>query len=234
MVTGARGGIGRACVQKLSNLGHHVTALDLPELDVTQTDAHASDSIVTHVTEAEAAWGPVSGLIHCAGLLIEDSAITPNFTTMARLFDVNTIGVANVCSTVAQHMISNGTGSIVAISSNAASTPRVGIGCYGASKAAATSWLRSLALECAPHNVRCNIVSPGSTNTAMLQHLWGDQDLSQQAITGDCQQFRLGIPLGRIAEPEDIADVCIFLLSDAAKHVTMHDLRVDGGATLDS
>ena len=104
---------------------------------------------------------------------------------------------------------------------------------YGASKAAATAYLRSLGLELAPHGIRCNVVSPGSTDTPMLRGMWSGDDESPAVIAGDAASFRLGIPLGRIARPEDIAQTVLFLCSDAARHVTLHDLRVDGGATLD-
>src|SRR5690606_18000740 len=114
---------------------------------------------------------------------------------------------------------------------------RVGMAAYGAAKAAATAFTRSLALQVAPLGVRVNVVSPGSTDTAMLRGMFGGTPLDDVAETalldGDPAVYRLGIPLRRIAAPDDIASAVHFLASDGARHITMHDLRVDGGATLD-
>ena len=83
--------------------------------------------------------------------------------------------------------------------------------------------------------MRVNVVSPGSTNTPMLRGMWpAGEDRSADVIAGTPDQYRLGIPLQRLAQPEDIAGACLYLASDSARHIVMHDLRVDGGATLDS
>jgi 2,3-dihydro-2,3-dihydroxybenzoate dehydrogenase len=95
--------------------------------------------------------------------------------------------------------------------------------------------VRVAGLELAPYGIRANIVAPGSTDTAMQRSLWEDPDDdngARSAIEGDPAQFKVGIPLGRIAEPSDIADAIEFLLSDRARHITMQALYVDGGATL--
>jgi 2,3-dihydro-2,3-dihydroxybenzoate dehydrogenase len=91
---------------------------------------------------------------------------------------------------------------------------------------------KSFALELAGKGIRCNLVSPGSTRTEMLIQTWSDRYGESETIQGDISKFRLGIPLNKIAEPVDIAKSVSFLLSDDANHITMHDLRVDGGATL--
>jgi 2,3-dihydro-2,3-dihydroxybenzoate dehydrogenase len=80
--------------------------------------------------------------------------------------------------------------------------------------------------------VRCNIVSPGSTDTPMQRALWSSTSGAQQVIAGNLERFRLGIPLGRIASPEDVASAVMYLLSDQARQITLQDLCVDGGATL--
>ena len=80
--------------------------------------------------------------------------------------------------------------------------------------------------------VRCNIVAPGSTDTAMQRALWTDDAAPQRVVDGDPATFRTGIPLGRIAAPRDIAEAVLFLASDRARHITMQELYVDGGATL--
>lgn len=80
--------------------------------------------------------------------------------------------------------------------------------------------------------IRCNIVAPGSTLTPMQTGMWADASGAARVIAGDPASFRTGIPLGKLATPDDIAAATMFLLSDQAGHVTMADLYVDGGATL--
>ena len=93
---------------------------------------------------------------------------------------------------------------------------------------------KCLGLELAPYNIRCNTVSPGSTDTPMQRSMWSDETGAQAVIDGSLETYRLGIPLRRLAKPEDIAEAVLFLASDKARHITMHDLRVDGGASLDA
>nr|WP_082393280.1 SDR family oxidoreductase [Nocardia arizonensis] len=80
--------------------------------------------------------------------------------------------------------------------------------------------------------IRCNTVAPGSTDTEMLRSMWTDDTGPSRTVRGDPDAFRLGIPLGKLACPEDVADAVVFLLSDRAEHITLHDLTVDGGAAL--
>jgi 2,3-dihydro-2,3-dihydroxybenzoate dehydrogenase len=105
---------------------------------------------------------------------------------------------------------------------------------YAASKAATHQFTRCLGLELAAYGIRCNIVSPGSTDTPMQRQLWTSPDAVNSILHGSPADFRLGIPLQRIATPQDIATSVCFLASDEARHITLHDLRVDGGATLDA
>lgn len=81
--------------------------------------------------------------------------------------------------------------------------------------------------------MRCNVVEPGSTDTPMQRDLWPDPAVGQRlAIAGDPASYRVGIPLGRIADPDDVAAVVTFLLSSDARHVTLQQIVVDGGASL--
>jgi 2,3-dihydro-2,3-dihydroxybenzoate dehydrogenase len=123
-------------------------------------------------------------------------------------------------------------GAIVAIASTAARTPRVKQGAYCASKAAVAQMLCVLGLELAPHNIRVNCVSPGVTDTGMVQRLMSTMTNTDVITRGDLDSFRVGVPLGRVARSEEIADVVAFLLSDRASYLTMQDVVVDGGGAL--
>ncbi|RLM09855.1 2,3-dihydro-2,3-dihydroxybenzoate dehydrogenase [Gibbsiella quercinecans] len=123
-------------------------------------------------------------------------------------------------------------GAIVSIASNAAHVPRVGMAAYCASKAALRSLCQTVGLEMAPYGVRSNIVSPGSTNTPMQRGMWQDESGEQKTINGFPEQFKLGIPLGKIAQPREVTEAILFLASDLASHITMQDIVIDGGATL--
>ncbi|MFE7717855.1 SDR family oxidoreductase [Nocardia rhizosphaerihabitans] len=181
--------------------------------------------------------GRVEVLVHAAGVMVGGTALELGVDDWARCLTVNATGTMLVTQRAATDMAAAGSGSIVVVSSNAAAAPRVGMAAYGAAKAAATAFTRSLALQVAPMGVRVNLVSPGSTDTAMLRDMFGGTPLDDAAETalldGDPATYRLGIPLRRIAAPADIASAVHFLASDGARHITMHDLRVDGGATLD-
>ena len=126
-----------------------------------------------------------------------------------------------------------GRGSIITVASNAGRLPRHGMAAYGASKAAAALFTQSLGLELARDGIRCNVVSPGTTRTPMVSGMMQQNGISESGLVqGDVDRFKAGIPLGRLAEPMDIAEVITFLASDAARHVTMADVVVDGGATM--
>ena len=129
-------------------------------------------------------------------------------------------------------MRDRGRGAIVAIGSNAANTPRLNMTGYCASKAALTALIKGLGLELAAYGIRCNLVAPGSTDTQMQRQLWHDDSGEALAVQGNLDSYRLGIPLRRIASPDDIAGVVLFLLSEQSCHITMESVLVDGGATL--
>ncbi|MGY0503516.1 SDR family oxidoreductase [Nocardia sp. FBN12] len=201
------------------------------EVDVSDAGSvrAAFDRLVTE-------YGPPDVVVHAAGLMVGGSALELDPQDWARCLTVNATGTMLVTQRAAAEMVSAGRGAIVVVSSNAAATPRVGMAAYGAAKAAATAFTRSLALQVAPLGVRVNLVSPGSTDTPMLRDMFGgtvDDAAENALLDGDPSVYRLGIPLRRIATPADIAGSVHFLASEDARHITMHDLRVDGGATLD-
>jgi 2,3-dihydro-2,3-dihydroxybenzoate dehydrogenase len=195
-------------------------------------DVSSSAAVEAAVDRAEQEFGPLDFLVNAAGVLRLNQALELTDEQWRQTFAVNAEGVFYVSRAVGRRMAARGRGAIVTVASNAARVPRVQMAAYGASKAAAASFTKTLALELAGRGVRCNVVEPGSTDTPMLRSMWHDEQGPQRTLAGNPQEFRLGIPLGKLAQPSDIADAVIFLLSDMAGHITMHELCVDGGAAL--
>jgi 2,3-dihydro-2,3-dihydroxybenzoate dehydrogenase len=244
LVTGAARGIGAAVARAFAAAGAPVALLDrdgavgstAAELGGLALVADVVDpaAVEAAVDRAERELGPIGALANVAGVLRTGPVLEAGDTDLADCLAVNVTGLWNTGRAVGRRMLARRGGSIVTVASNAAGVPRAGMAAYAASKAAAVSLTRGLGLELAPH-VRCNVVCPGSTDTAMQRSLWADPTDDRGAlpvIEGDLRAHRLGIPLGRIAGSADVANAIVFLLSDRAGHITMHALTVDGGATL--
>lgn len=248
LVTGAAGGIGAAVARALAGAGATIAAADCDQdplqplvcelrghglragaYRVDVTDSGQAHSLVSAVTRE---LGPVEILVNVAGILRHGMIAELTSKDWDAMFAVNVTGVFNVCRAVMHPMIARGSGVIVTVASNSAAVPRMRMGAYAASKAASVMFTKCLGLELAGHGVRCNVVSPGSTDTAMLQAMWDSPDDRRATLEGSLASYRVGIPLRRIARPADIADAVVFLASDRARQITMHDLYVDGGAAL--
>lgn len=248
LVTGASQGIGKEVALSLAERGVFVAAADQNqkgllelEAELEQKDLQGSgfaadvgDSAAVDqlIADVEREIGPIDMLVNVAGVLRTGLIHSLSDEDWEKTFSVNSTGVFNVSRAVARRMVPRRTGAIVTVGSNAAAVPRMQMAAYAASKAAALMFTKCLGLELAEYNIRCNIVSPGSTDTPMQRSLWQDEEAAQVVIEGSLETFKTGIPLGKLASPADIADAVVFLLSDGARHITMHDLRVDGGATL--
>ncbi len=249
VVTGAARGIGAAITKKLLQQGYQVIGIDRQEnpeqWEITQkiesseisrwhgfqqdiTDQEKTVKLITDILNKHS----VTGLVNAAGVLIMRSMLEAKTEDWQTLFAVNVMAPIAISQQLAKHFCEKKQGSIVTISSNSSRMPRIQLGMYATSKAALSHYCRNLALEIAPHQVRLNIVSPGSTLTQMQQQLWTDNSPPPAVIDGDLSQYRTGIPLRKLAQPEDIANTVSFLLSDQAAQITMQEIVVDGGATL--
>ncbi len=248
VVTGAAGGIGAAVVRALGERGAVVAAVDREARGLRETvakqvaDGLAVTAFPADVTSAagvedlldavEDRLGPIDFLVNAAGVLRLGEARTFSDEEWDTTFAVNATGVFRVSRAAVNRMVPRGSGAIVTVASNAAGTARMQMSAYAASKAAATAFTKCLGLEVARYGIRCNLVAPGSTDTPMLTGMWRDESGRQATIDGCLDTYKAGIPLRKLARPSDIADAVVFLLSDQAAHITMHDLTVDGGATL--
>ncbi|MCC3761598.1 2,3-dihydro-2,3-dihydroxybenzoate dehydrogenase [Glycomyces sp. TRM65418] len=250
LVTGAAQGIGGAVARLLARRGAAVAACDsnadalaahVAELTahggkvtgfpMDVADTGAVDSVVETV---ERELGPIEILVNVAGVLRTGPVTELDDQDWDLVFSVNTRGVFGVSRAVARLMRPRGTGVIVTVASNAAGVPRMNMSAYAASKAASVMFTKCLGLELAGSGIRCNVVSPGSTDTAMQRAMWRDGDAAgrQAVLDGSMETYRVGIPLRRMAQPEQVAEAVLFLASDRASQITMHDLYVDGGASL--
>ncbi|MDM2843949.1 2,3-dihydro-2,3-dihydroxybenzoate dehydrogenase EntA [Citrobacter sp. Cpo090] len=237
-VTGAGKGIGYTTALAFANAGAEVTGFDreFPQdnypfatevLDVANVGQVAE--VCQRVLKA---CERLDILVNAAGILRMGATDALSTEEWQQTFAVNVGGAFNLFQqTMAQFRRQQG-GAIVTVASDAAHTPRLGMSAYGASKAALKSLALTVGLELAGSGVRCNVVSPGSTDTDMQRTLWVSDDAEQQRIRGFGEQFKLGIPLGKIARPQEISNTILFLASDLASHITLQDIVVDGGSTL--
>lgn len=248
VVTGAAGGIGAAVARTLAQRANRVAVLDSDgagaravAAELQQAGHHAigqpldvrdSAAVTEAVGAAENELGPITVLANVAGVLQNGPTLQLSDEQWRDTFAVNTDGVFHVSRAVASRMRPRGEGRIVTVASNAAGVPRHGMAAYAASKAASAQFTHCLGLELAPFGIRCNVVCPGSTDTSMLRSMWTSDHGRQSTLDGVPEEYRVGIPLRRIATPQDVAEAVAFLASDAALHVTMQSLYVDGGAAL--
>lgn len=218
VVTGGGRGIGEAIVQRLRSDGLEVVALDLQSgYDVIQCD----------VTDPDAVWraaediGPVDVLVNNAGAWRFGALEDVTAEDFAVAIDVNLKGPFHCIQAFGAQMLDRGAGCIVNIVSIAAKHANPAVGSYGPSKAALVSLTEQVALEWGPRGIRCNAVGPGLVPTPGTGAVYDDPDV---------RTIRSGaIPLRRLAEPADIANVVAFLVSDDASYVNGQVIYVDGG-----
>jgi len=245
LVTGAQRGIGFACAEALLGAGAAVACVDLPDGELESAVARLGPAASAHpadlarldgleqlVTEIEERHGRLDILIHAAGVLIPAPFLELTPDQWDRTLAVNSRGTVFLAQACARRFVANGVaGRIVLFASIVGrSVVRLNNTAYSASKAAIIQAARCMALELAPHSITVNTISPGSTATEMLVNVQARGDV-ESIIHGNAEEWRLGIPLGRLAEPSDQAALALFLAGDGARHITGQDLSVDGGQT---
>jgi len=244
IVTGGARGIGRAIVHRLAEAGADVvigdfrrdeaeaTASEIQKTTGRQVRAVRAD--VTDLKQVEAlrdaalqAFGKIDILVNNAGW----DRLMPFLKTTPELWEkiiaVNYKGVIHTCYAVLPHMAERKQGSIVNISSDSARVGSLGEAIYSGAKAAVVAFSKTLAREHARDNIRVNVICPGLADTPLLSEI--QQDSFGQKVLGSIVNF---VPLKRLAQPDDIAPLVVFLASDAAGYITGQVTSVNGGLTM--
>ena len=233
LISGGARGQGAAEARLFAEEGANVVLTDVLDEDGERTaDAIGADYLHHDVT-SEAEWaaavahavalhGGIDVLVNNAGIYIETSLLGGDLEEYRRVIEVNQIGVFLGMREVAPVMIERGGGSIVNISSVAGMRAGGGSFAYSASKWAVRGMTKSAAIQLGPHGIRVNSIHPGVIDTPML-------DETRMATPGSMEELLERIPLGRIAQPEEVAKLALFLASDDSAYSTGSEFIIDGG-----
>lgn len=245
LVTGAASGIGRATCMRVAREARErgrqakvaavdvapSTALDAVVDELRKLDAEAlplhgdmgtADAPARVVAEAVARFGGLDGVVSNAGINRPGSLVDYTVEDWDRVFAVN-VRATWLLAQAAHPALRAARGALVAVGSMSGSNAHANLGAYGPSKAAVIMLVKVLAQELGRDGIRVNTVSPGMVRTGMTARVYEDARVA-------AERGAL-VPLGRVATPEDIADVIAFLLGPDARYVNGHDLVVDGGVT---
>jgi len=244
LITGASRGIGRAIALELAREGAKVA------INYQNSDAKAqeiADEInkqggacilakanLADPKEARGMVKRVAEQLRHLDILVNNAGwdrLMPFLKTTPELWEkiiaVNYKGVIHTCYAVLPHMAERKQGSIVNISSDSARVGSLGEAIYSGAKAAVVAFSKTLAREHARDNIRVNVICPGLADTPLLSEI--QQDPFGQKVLGSIVNF---VPLKRLAQPDDIAPLVVFLASDAAGYITGQVTSVNGGLTM--
>ena len=239
LITGAAGGIGRSIAALFANEGAEVALCDLDggavaaaaaEIGASsgrrtlarRLDVRDARAVAKTVRDLMAELGRIDILVNSAGVLRPAPLVDLTEEMWDLHLQVNLKGTFLTCQAVCRHMLDRGGCKIVNLSSDSALTAFPGEAAYAASKAGLLALTRSVARELGPHGIYCNAICPGAVRTPMFQALLDrDPDLEKQTASTAA--------LRRIAEPDDVARVALFLASSLSDHITGEHLVVNGG-----
>ncbi len=236
VVTGGASGIGRAVATLFAQEGAKLSVVDraadaaaavaatLGDAQALAADVAATESVDAAFAAAAERWGRIDILVNCAGVTIGGNAAETSDEVWHSNIAINLQGTFLCCRAALRRMEAQKAGTIVNIGSISAIHPGQQRAAYSASKGGVHGLTRSIAAEYAKHGIRANAIAPGPVFTPMTQARFSDPALAPQLMAM--------VPLGRFAQPEDIARPALFLASDDAAYVTGHILIVDGGVTI--
>jgi NAD(P)-dependent dehydrogenase (short-subunit alcohol dehydrogenase family) len=238
-VTGAASGIARATAQRFAREGASVIVADgsLPggletvqqieaeggRASFTQVDVSQSEQVNRMVEGALNQHGHLDVLFNGAGILFYGTVLDTGEEAWNRMLSINLNGTYLCCRAVIPHMVRQGRGSIINISSTVGAHDACARAvAYVTSKGGVTMLSRAMSIDHARQGIRINVICPGPTDTPMLRKAMTPEQLDAFAQT---------FPMGRLAQPDEIASAALFLASDDASFVTGAVLFVDGGQT---
>jgi len=230
LVTGAAGAIGAAIVAAIKRAGGTAIASDLagrPGVDIS-LDVTAEADWQRAIAEIQQKRGRLNGLVNAAGIAAVGSIEKTDFATWKRVLGVNLDGAFLGCKYAFPLLAKQG-GAIVNLSSVLGLIGGPNLTAYNASKGGVSLLTKSVALHGARLKppVRCNAVCPAFVEGPMVDEI-AHGTRNPDAVR---QKLALDIPLGRLGQPEEVADLCVYLLSDAAAFITGADVPIDGGLT---
>jgi len=233
LVTGAAGGIGRACALTLAQAGARVAVADINLAGAEETVQMMGDGVAIRCDLSDGAdvaamckqtvaeLGGVDILVNNAGIISYKRgivAITPE--EWGKVLQVNLTGTYLVCRELIEHMKARRNGRIINFSSMAARVGGIEVGIhYSASKAGLFGLTKTLAKECGPYGVTVNAVAPGFIMSEPVK----------KQLAGREEDFEATIPLRRLGQPQDVANAVLFLASDLASYITGIVLDINGG-----
>ncbi len=238
VVTGAQQGIGRACALAFAAAGADVAVNYLDDgsgasavaAEITamgrravtiQADVSRLADITAMMDRAVAELGRIDVLVNNAGIFPRSPALELAEAEWDQVVDVNLKGSFFCAQAAARRMVAQGGGGSIISMSSITMRGTMNGAHYVATKGGVAAMSRALALELAPHHIRVNAIAPGIVDTAQPRY-----GLTEAQI----EAAGRAVPLGRIGQPDDIADTAVYLASDAARYVTGQVLHVNGGA----
>jgi NAD(P)-dependent dehydrogenase (short-subunit alcohol dehydrogenase family) len=250
LITGGAGGMGEAMARRLATSGARVAIVDLkPDevmdaasrmqddgLDVigVPADTTDEDAMAAAVSDTVRNFGSLYGLITAAGIRQTAARFTDIDLTLWRtIMEVNLTGTFVAIRAATPELVAT-RGAIVSVASVTAAGARMNQSAYATSKAAVLHLTKQVALELAGSGVRANCLCPGVTSTPMIEQAvrTDGPGVLDAKLKGSLEQFRPGIPLGRLAEPDDQAAAAEYLLSKDSAFITGIGLYVDGGVSM--